>query len=364
MKTVSENKDLFPGQIARETDQVISQYPVWDALKGKSLFLTGGTGFFGKWLLFTLARANEVLDLNLSVHILSRNPAKFMHQYPLFASQKNCFFFEGDIRDFSLPKGESYDFCIHGAASASAKLNSESPLQMFDEVFLGTRNCIQRAIAANVKRFLFISSGAVYGKQPENLYQVEETFLGGPNPLVAGSAYAEAKRAAEFWVNQAGRNSGMECIIGRAFAFVGPFLPLETHFAIGNFILSAIKKQPITILGDGTPLRSYLYASDLTGWLLSLLTSGKAQEAYNIGSEKETSIKDLAHLVARVTKHHMGYEIPVKILGTPQPGKPREVYCPSTHKIERELKLPKPIALEDAIKKTLDWYREIPFDHS
>lgn len=350
--------ETFPFQLKQDTDFIISKYPVWNALRGRSLFITGATGFFGKWLLYTLARANSELNLNLSVHVLSRDPQKFLEAHPLFSTLKNWVFFEGNIITFSLPSQEGYDFCIHGAASASAKLNSESPVQMFNEILLGTQRCLEEAKKAHVKRFLFLSSGAVYGKQPESLLHVEETFLGGPNGLIRGSAYAEGKRAAEFLVNQIGRETGMETIIARAFAFVGPFLPLDTHFAIGNFILSALKKEPIRISGDGTPVRSYLYTADLVGWILTLLISGKNQEAYNLGSEKEISIKELAFLVSQIAKDKWGDAIDVTISGLAIPRAPKEIYCPSTKKIRTELGLKEEISLEIALQKTLEWHHQ------
>ena len=358
MVITTARTDLFPSQLKQDIDFIISKYPVWNSLRGRSLFITGATGFFGKWLLYTLARANSELNLNLSVHVLSRDPKLFLEAHPLFSTLKNWVFFKGDIITFSLPSREGYDFCIHGAASASAKLNSESPIQMFNEILLGTQRCLEEAKKVNVKRFLFLSSGAVYGKQPESLTHVGENFLGGPNGLVHGSAYAEAKRAAEFLVNQIGRETGIETIIGRAFAFVGPFLPLDTHFAIGNFILSALKKEPIHISGDGTPVRSYLYTSDLVGWILTLLVSGRNQQAYNLGSEKEISIKELAFLVSQIAKDKFGDTIDITISGIAKPGAPKEIYCPSTQKIRTELGLKEEITLENAIQKTLEWHHQ------
>jgi len=354
----SQQHNLCPEQLKQEITIAIGQYPIWDHFREKSIFITGGTGFFGKWLLYTLARANEDKNLNLKVHVLSRYPKKFVSEHPYLASQKEWTFFEGDIQTFSLPNQLHYDWCIHGAASASAKLNSESPLQMFNEVFLGTRRCLEECAKARVKRFLFLSSGAVYGKQPETVIHVDENFLGGPDVLVPGSAYAESKRAAEFLVNQMGRQSGMEMVIARAFAFVGPFLPLGTHFAIGNFILSCLKSESIQIKGDGTPLRSYLYASDLAGWLLTLMALGKDQSAYNVGSEKELSIKELAEIVVKIAQNQLNRKVEVIVAGKPQPGKQREIYCPSTRKIRDEFNLKEEVTLSDSIQRTFQWYQK------
>jgi len=355
MSSLIHHSNRCPDQLQKEIAKVLIDYPIWESFRNKSLVITGGTGFFGKWLLYTLARANDELNLNIQVSVLSRNPKKFISEHPYLGMQSRWVFFPGDIQTFSLPSDVQYDWCIHGAASASAKLNSESPLTMFNEVLLGTERCLEESKRANIKRFLFLSSGAVYGKQPENIVHVEENFLGGPDVLKSGNAYGEAKRAAEFLVNEVSRQTGMETIIARAFAFVGPFLPLDTHFAIGNFILSCLKNEPIHIRGDGTPLRSYLYASDLSGWLLTLMALGTNQNAYNVGSDQELSIGELADCVSEVAQRMLNRKIEVIVSGKPQPGKPREIYCPSTRKIKKEFNLKETVGLSEAIERTLGW---------
>src|SRR5439155_15013778 len=129
------------------------------------------------------------------------------------------------VRNFSPPEGV-FTHVIHAATPASAKLNETDPLEMIDIVVAGTRHVTELAKQMGVKRFLFMSSGAVYGDQPHGVERVAEDFRGGPNPLELRSAYAEAKRLAELICVAAGRREGFEVVIARGFAFVGPFLPL------------------------------------------------------------------------------------------------------------------------------------------
>src|SRR5260370_33188789 len=100
--------------------------------------------------------------------------------------------------------------------------------------------------------------------------------MGAPDTMDANSAYGEGKRMAELLCAIYRKSYGIETKIARGFAFVGPYMQLDTHFAIGNFVSDSLAGQCIEVRGDGTPLRSYLYASDLMVWLWTILTRGKA----------------------------------------------------------------------------------------
>jgi dTDP-glucose 4,6-dehydratase len=330
----------------------VSTREIWEQLRGRSIFITGGTGFIGKWLLESFVWINDKLDLRARMVILTRDAASFKKNYPWLAAHRALQFVHGNVRDFAWPD-ETFYAVIHGAAQANAELNSKNPLLMVRTITEGTHRVLEMARNRGTRRLLYISSGAVYGKQPTHISHVAESNAGGPDPLDPGSVYGEAKRLGELLCSIHRRSYEIDLVIARCFAFVGPYLNLDIHFAIGNFIRDGLKGGPIVVKGDGTPLRSYLYASDLAIWLWVLLFKGKAGEAYNVGSEQAVSIAETARAVAA------SFDPPqqVTIIEKKAPGLPVEQYVPGTSKARQELGLRQDVDLMSAIRKTVEWHR-------
>lgn len=325
-------------------------HDLWEELRGERIFITGGTGFFGCWLLESFTWANDRLGLGSSAVVLTRNPEAFKAKAPHLALHPAVTLVQGDIRSFVFPEG-SFSHLIHAAAEASAKLNAEQPLEMFDTIVSGTRRALDFALQAGVKKFLFISSGAVYGKQPPEMTHIPEDYVGAPDPTDPLSAYGEGKRAAELLCTLYASQSGLQVKIARCFAFVGPYLPLDAHFAIGNFIRDALNGGPIVVKGDGTPYRSYLYAADLMIWLWTILMKGQNCRPYNVGAEDEISIKDLAFLILSI----MQTGVKMHIASQQQPGQMPEQYVPGVNRVKNELGVKKYIPLDLAIQKMIEW---------
>lgn len=336
---------------ADDLEHVLALLPdhVWQSLAGRRIFLTGGTGFVGKWLLCTLDAANRRFGLGVHVTVLSRNPDAFRAIEPQLASTEGLDWLRGDVRDFPFPRGE-FDTVIHAATDVVIKA---SPEEIFDTCIAGTRRVIDFAAQAGTRDLLLISSGAVYGRQPPDLPRMPETYAGAPDPLLPDSAYGEGKRASEWLCAAAGARLGLKVRSARCFAFVGPYLPLDKHFAIGNFIGAALDGRAIVIQGDGTPVRSYLYAADMAAWLWAVLLRGRPGAAYNIGAESEISIGDLAHRVSKV----LGTLPRVHIVGTPKAGRPPERYVPDHRLAREELGLVAPLTLDEAIARTANWHQ-------
>jgi dTDP-glucose 4,6-dehydratase len=327
---------------------------LWAEARGQSFFITGGTGFFGMWLLESFAYINDSLGLGMRATVLTRDPAAFAKKAPHLSQRADLEFILGDIRTFTFPSGH-FDYVIHAATEASAKLNAEAPQEMLDAIIGGTRRVLDFAAQAGVKKLLLTSSGAVYGQQPADLTHVSEDYLGAPDPLLPGSAYGEGKRVAEHMCVVHAIQHGYEVKIARCFAFVGPHLSLDGHFAIGNFIRDALAGRPIHIAGDGTQMRSYLYASDLTVWLWTLLFRAPTAHAYNVGSADDLSIAQLATTVATA----LGGNSLVTVAQRPDPLRPLARYVPAVTRAQSEFALRSRVSLPEAIQRTALWQQSL-----
>lgn len=312
----------------------------------QNLLLTGGTGFFGRALLRYLIANRH--DNRFSIVVLSRHPERFQTAYPELSGCPWITYHKGDIQDReSLPWGESFSYVLH-AATDSTMGPSLSPLKRFQQIVEGTTNILDVAVNSGARRFLLTSSGGIYGPQPSDLEAIPEDWSGSPPISDPGTAYSQAKRAAEHLCSLYRDAHGLETVIARCFAFVGQDLPLNAHFAIGNFIHDALNAEQITVAGDGTPLRTYLDQSDLAHWLWTLMIKGLDGEIYNVGSDRVVSIADLAHLVRDL----IAPQKPVRILGAFDGNASRNRYVPVITKVQALHRLQPLVPLEQAIVAT------------
>jgi len=339
--------------LAGDLDHILAHTgELWEDLRGGRLFITGGTGFFGCWLLESFAWANDALGLGAEALVLTRDPEAFAAKHPRLAAHPAIGFHQGDIRSFPFPDG-AFSHVVHGATEAKASLNRDDPLGMIETITEGTRRTLEFAHQCGAGRFLLTSSGAVYGAQPSDMSHVPEEYIGAPDCARAGSAYGEGKRLAELFCAVYAEKHGLNVSIARGFAFVGPYLPLDSHFAVGNFLRDGLRGGPIRVGGDGTPFRSYLYAADLAIWLWTILLRGRPGRAYNVGSEESVTIAGVAQAVAA----QFAPAPPVQIARAPTMGQAASRYVPSTARARTEMGLEVRVALGEALRRTIDWNR-------
>ena len=339
--------------LAIDLEEILTQtQPDFEALRGGRIFLTGGTGFIGCWLLDSFGWARERLGLDLEVVVLTRDPAVFVAKEPRLAALPGVTLVQGDVRNFAFPPGR-FTHVIHAATAASAQLNTESPLVMIDTIVEGTRRVLDFAVHSGAKVFLHTSSGGVYGRQPADVVGLAEDYLGAPDPFDPWSAYGEAKRMAELLGTIYARQHALQHKVARIFALVGPRLPLDIHYAMGNFIRDAMRGGPIRIGGDGTPYRSYLYAGDLVAWLWTILVRGRPDRPYNCGSDHAVSIAE----TARAVREALQLSCEIDIARQALPGQPGSRYIPAIKRVAEELNLRPRVDLLAGIRRTAAWYR-------
>jgi len=317
--------------------------------RGTRLAITGGTGFVGHNLLESIMWANDRLKTGLQAIVIARSPERFLAGRPDLETRTDIAFFRADV--CTCPE-LSADVVVHAATPASAALNAERPLEMLDNIVDGTKHVLARAAENGRIPFVFTSSGAVYGKQSPELAHRLETDEQGPNPLATGSAYAEGKRVAELQSALYAGAAKLDVKIARLFAFIGPHLPLDRHFAAGNFVDDALRGRDIHVRGDGSTVRSYLYATEMIVWLWAIAARGSVGRAYNVGSEEAVSMRGLAEAIAAQAPRPTR----VRIAGHAAEGIPVDRYVPSTERIRTELGVAQRLDLGEAIRRTLDFY--------
>jgi nucleoside-diphosphate-sugar epimerase len=316
-----------------------------ETLRGKNLFLTGGTGFFGKWLLAGLHHGNVELGLGLNVTVLSRDPAVFLRQHPETAAASEFKFVQGNVADFSLADHRP-DYIIHAATDTTASPTETEEERRMRSIVEGTRHVLELARKSEGARLLHTSSGAVYGAYVSQPTGAKEEDYAAATPLIP---YGAAKRESE----QLCEEAKVDFVTARCFAFLGPYLPLDAHFAAGNFLRDALRGGPILVRGDGTALRSYLHPADLVVWLLRILVRGQRGRAYNVGSDEVVTTAQLARLIAKATR-----PTPEVVVQSVQPQGPQNIYLPNITRARAELSLDVAIPLRDAIARTIGFLQQ------
>ncbi len=321
-----------------------------EVLKNSSIFITGGTGYFGKNILEAIMHLNAEQKLNVKLFILTRNKQRFLDQHPRF-NHPNFVYIENDVAEFVFPN-EPLHYIIHGAAEV-AKLDKTDELDVLETAYFGTKKLLELAKEKKVKGFLFMSSGAIYGNQPFDLPAIPESYGGGPDITKLNASYGEGKRMGEYLCQYYGQKFNVPVKIGRCFAFVGPYMPLNAQFAFGNFIQNAMHDETISMQSDGSSLRTFLYTADLVCWFFKLLLNGKNMVPYNIGgATKEISILEIAQYVSQSFDNKIKIEVLQK-----EKSANRGRYIADVSAIMKDLNITSVIGLEESLDRTVKYYK-------
>jgi len=319
-----------------------------NSFKGKTVLVTGGTGFFGIWFLTCLVIIKEKIGNDLRIITISRSSEKFALNVKDKKLLNNIEILKGDIKEIELDNIKITHLVHMATTNASETFGGEDQLEKIELLFEGTKNILKQC-GPTLEKVLFTSSGVAYGINNKN--RISEGDFTGPNTIDTGSALGIGKLTAEYLVSYFAKKYGYKYSIARCFSFAGQFLPLELHYAFGNFINDFLNNNKIRVRGDGQDIRSYLYIGDAIAWLIKLLDEPN-NSIYNVGSENEVKIEDLARKIA---SHKAGIEAVIEGGEGQVDNFKRPSYIPDTNKIKS--KYPNLIewtALEDIVEKMLE----------
>lgn len=324
----------------------------FDQLDGKRIFITGGTGFVGSYLLETIAYLNDkMLVTPCRIFTTTRNPERFSERFPHLACRKDIVLLQGDVRTFSAPV-DPCDLIIHAASPADSQVLALNPLETMDVIVEGTRRVLNLAAEKGVERLLFLSSGAVYGPQPHDLQAIPEDYHGGPDIRNGRASYGEAKRYAEVMCQVFQEDKGIPVSIARLFSFVGPYQDMNSSFAVVDFIRHGLRGETIRIKGDGKATRTFCYSADLTVALWKILLCAKPGEVYNVGSDCDAvSIEELANKVAE----KVNPKVRVLIEGHGKSDSLRPRYIPDITKLKNHLRYSLNYDLDTSLTRTINY---------
>jgi dTDP-glucose 4,6-dehydratase len=312
------------------------------------ILITGAAGFLGSHLCDRLlGEGHEVVGLD---NFITGNPNNLAH----LAGQDKFSFIRHDVSDFIFVPGK-VDAVMHFASPASPNPISpygyvNLPIQTMKAGALGTHNTLGVA-RAHGARFLLASTSEIYGDPLE--HPQKESYVGHVDPIGPRSVYDEAKRFAEALTMAYHRFHGLNTGIVRIFNTYGPRMHLDDGRVVPNFLQQALKREPLTIYGDGLQTRSFCYVDDLVNGILRLLFSD-VHEPVNIGNPVETTILEFAETINHVTQNPAGtvYKPRQRGIGDPQRRRP------DISRARELLGWEPEVSLEEGVCKTIPYFRE------
>jgi nucleoside-diphosphate-sugar epimerase len=341
--------------ILADLDQIVSTFSPWDFFRSQSVFVTGGAGLLGSYLVRTLLRANDCLDLNLRVTCLLRNkPALTSRLHPwLYHPSLNLVF--GSAEDYDYSQLMPHSIVVHAASQASPNVYNKDPVGTILPNSVGTVRLCEQAVGWQAKKLLFFSTAEIYGVNSKT--DIGELDYGYLDPMAVRSCYAESKRIGETICKAYAHQYSLNTTCVRIFHTYGPQMALDDGRVFADFVRDALQGDTIRLASAGTAMRCFCYLTDATTGFLRLLVDGFPGESYNLANpDAEISILDLAHLISGLSKTKPKVEFV-----DPEHAKPDYMPSPVLRALPSIAKIGalgwKPlIGLEEGFSRTLESY--------
>ena len=279
-----------------------------EKLKGKSILVTGAGGLICSYIIDLLIYANMSQNANIKIYAMSRSEDKLKKRFGYFFDSS---LFVPVIQDVCSPCSNlDVDYIIHGASNANPRLYVTDPIGTMNANYLGTLNMLNLA-KENNSRFIYISSGDVYGTVDNSNGFLTEDCYGYIDILNVRSSYSSSKRASETLCSSYNSQYNVESLIVRPAHIYGPTCTRSDTRAVSDFINKASQGQDIIMKSDGSSVRSYCYVGDAVTGIMKVLTNGEPCNAYNISNNKNIiSVKELAEIICKYSDSNLIIQIP------------------------------------------------------
>lgn len=296
---------------AEDMEHIVQQHYIdWNKLDGSSVFITGGTGLIGYYIILALVYRNINYGAGIKIYALVRSIENARSKYSqLLALGAEVIFIEGSVENMP-DVGSDIDYIIHGANPTASSYFVEKPVETIGVSISGTTNMLELARIKKVKKFVYLSSMEVYGN-PHTDEPIYEDYFAGINTMSVRSSYPEAKRLCECLCAGYAKEYGVPAIVLRLAQTLGPGVTLEDGRVFAEFARCVINKENIVLKTQGESKRCYLYLADAVTGILTALSVGCSGEAYNVSNNSTyCSIYEMAKMVsAELAGGEIGVEI-------------------------------------------------------
>ena len=337
-------------------------------MQGKCLFISGGAGFLGHYLVQAVLHWNRSRGAAPISLIVGDNYIRGVPSWlTTLSSDPSLTLLNHDITTPLPNDAGPFDFVVHAASIASPTYYRRYPIETMDANVQGLRLLLdrcrdQQSSGLPVQGFLFFSTSEIYGDPALEQIPTPETYRGNVSCTGPRACYDESKRYGETLCVNFARQFGLPIATARPFNNYGPGLKITDRRVIPDFARDLFAGKDLVLLSDGSPTRTFCYVADAIVGYFQILVRGRSGEAYNIGTESpEISMLELAEMLVRIGREQFDYTGKV----VQRASKEKDYLtdnplrrCPAIAKAKSELGFDPEISIEEGLRRTLVWYRD------